>query len=114
VWSHRAPLDSVDGLRVREEHVHLTSRTVRSGELATVPQLERGVRRARHHLCCPPCELSLGGTCFQQRKWSSRATPPHRPREDGIAHPADTSITNRAASSQLRCEFSCEFSAKVG
>jgi hypothetical protein len=28
---------------------------------------------------------------------SSRAWPPHRPREDGLAHPADTSRSNLAA-----------------
>jgi hypothetical protein len=28
---------------------------------------------------------------------SSRASPPHRPREDGLAHPADSSRTNLAA-----------------
>jgi hypothetical protein len=27
----------------------------------------------------------------------SRASPPHRPREEGLAHPADTSRTNLAA-----------------
>jgi hypothetical protein len=27
---------------------------------------------------------------------SSIASPPHRPREDGLAHPADTSISNLA------------------
>jgi hypothetical protein len=28
---------------------------------------------------------------------SSRASPPHRSREDGLAHPADTSRTNLAS-----------------
>ena len=33
-----------------------------------------------------------GGEGFQQRLWrsSSSASPPHRPREDGLTHPADT------------------------
>jgi hypothetical protein len=32
---------------------------------------------------------------------SSRASPPHRPREDGLDHPADTSITHLAAALAL-------------
>jgi hypothetical protein len=32
---------------------------------------------------------------------SSRASPPHSPREDGLDHPADTSISNLAAALAL-------------
>ena len=32
-----------------------------------------------------------------QRAWRDRASPPHRPREDGLAHPVDTSRSNLAA-----------------
>jgi hypothetical protein len=35
---------------------------------------------------------------------SSRAWSPHRPREDGLAHPADTSRTDLAAASWSACE----------
>jgi hypothetical protein len=51
---------------------------------------------ARAHLTraqvCPTCRHARGLS-------GSRALPPHRPREDGLAHPADTSRTNLASAS---------------
>jgi hypothetical protein len=41
------------------------------------------------------------GFGFQQPRESSSASPPHRPREDGLARPADTSRPNLAAALAL-------------
>jgi hypothetical protein len=59
---------------------------------------ERGERKERER------ERELQGARFRfpaARVESSRAWPPHRPREEGFTHPADTSRSNLAAALAL-------------
>ena len=45
--------------------------------------------------------MDLGFRVSSAVSQSSRASPPYRPREDGLAHPADPSRTNLAAALDL-------------
>jgi hypothetical protein len=74
---------------------------VQKGARADVDRQTGGSGAAASALAGNPSTQTLSGFEFGfslQRRWeSSGASPPRRPREDGLAHPTDTSRSNRAA-----------------
>jgi hypothetical protein len=54
-------------------------------------------RSPAHRTPAAPHRVGLRGLSVSLSSGSSRVSQPHRPREDGIAYPADTSRTNLAS-----------------
>jgi hypothetical protein len=69
-----------------------------------LPRRHAGARHRHRRLAgrsAPPqCSVS-DSTQWRRGFRFGRASPPHRPREDGLAHPADTSISNIASALAL-------------
>ena len=66
------------------------------GEQAVLPAVLRKLVQRRRQVRSPP-RVSIPAAPVE----SSRASPAHMPREDGFAHPADTSRSNLAAALAL-------------
>ena len=92
------------GLIERTQAKATDARAVRGGALYPPPLHTRTRTRRSHHAegrtrHSPPLQTHVGFRlpAAPVERRCSRASPPHRRREDGLARPADTSRTNLAA-----------------